>query len=938
MKKEYKTIDHLCKSVKDPKSLFQYLKWNKYLQTDLQNKTKQLDGCYMAQPLSQRLYHFINNISDIPTVDTGWYCKYKNISQGYILDKLQDVKNCEWYKLNDAELFLYFKSTTTGVWNKFLIDWVNKQTPFLDEFNGSVSQRVFHIKHELSFPLVNFMTGKLGSRAMMNNVEKIKNTINKFLKLDEPSKIEWIKKWTTLKYYQKTVYTKNIAVCFPIVNYILDKTKHLKSLKGCKNLNLLAYHIINNGADVPFCAHCTKQLRWSQFNIQLNSYPMTCSRICNNSFRANIEKRLINNSTNKNGYKTNVGKNEVYLLKKIEKLKKLQLEYNGRIGSYFVDGVDKNKKVVVEIQEKHHAYTKQKQKDFNKIKYLLQNNYKVILVLDGWFNSKTKFSKFQKKYLEEMSQISGVTVIGNVLNPINGQVLSSSGWSNFLGTKKTKSNKSSVCIDTDNNKHITVTEDHLVFYTDSLCKPAREFIVGESILTNIGLAKIKKIEKKISETAEWFDVVETDDNTFFANGIKVHNCLAIDEAAFIEPHLLEEFWSSVIPSISSGKKSKILMVSTPNGIGNKFYEIYSGAEKGTIKGWKHERVDWWEVPDHDEQWKADMIAALGSEEKFNQEFGNQFLDDAAAAVGASVIEKFKRERKDPIWISQDEEYIVFEYPKFGNLYVIGVDVGEGIGRAASVAQVLDVTNLLDIKQVAVYGSSTIEPFHFANKLNTIGSSWGNAPMLIERNNCGAQVIDALYYKHQYEKIVSYSKISEKDQYNRTRNMGVLSHTNIKFDGIQNMRYWVNHLEVVSVNDPTTISEFETFVRQPNGIFKKRSDNFFDDRIMALVWATFILEPEICEQYFTIAEYDNQHKPLKITSNGYWEDRPDMYELKTLDLENSTTIHNPNPSDVPYEPPFSLKFTPEEQAKYDKYDDYDTDSLLGMGFTPFLPNE
>ena len=941
MKREYKTIDDLCKSVKDCKSLFQYIKWNKHLQTDLWFKTKYLDGYYLVQPLSQRLYHFIHDVSNIPTVDTGWYCKYKNISQGYVLNKLQDVRNCEWHKLNDAELFSYFKSTTTGVWNEFLIDWVIKQTPFLDKFDSNISQRVFHLKHELTFPLFNFMTGKLGSRATMNNVKTIKETVNEFIELDEPSKVKWIKQWLNLKHYQKNIYTKKVAVCFPIVNYILNKTQHLKSLKDCKNLTLLAYHIVNNGLDIPFCAQCKKQLRWNQFNIQLNSYPTTCSHVCNNSLRTNIEKRLSNNSTNGNGYKTNVGKNELCLLKEIEKLKKLQLEYNKRIGSYFVDGVDEDKKIVVEVQEKHHAYTKQREKDLNKIKFLIQKNYKIILVLDGWFNSKTKFSEFQKTYLNEMSEIPEITVIGNILNPNNGQILSASGWSNFLGTKKTKSNKSSVCIDTDNNKHITVTEDHLVFYADSLCKPACEFIVGESILTDIGLAKIKKIEKKISETTEWFDVVETNDNTFFANGIKVHNCVAIDEAAFIEPHHLSEFWSSVIPSISSGKKSKILMVSTPNGIGNKFYEIYSGAEKGTIRGWVPERVDWWEVPGRDDEWKADMISALGgSEEKFSQEFGNQFLDDSSSAVGASVIEKFKREKKEAIWTSDDQEYIVYEYPNPNNLYVIGVDVGEGIGRAASVAQVLDVTNLQDIKQVAVYGSATIEPYHFANKLNMIGSSWGYAPMLIERNNCGAQVIDALHYKHQYEKIVCYSKISEKDQYNKTRNMGVLSHTNIKFDGIQNMRYWVNHLEVVAINDPTTISEFETFVRQPNGIFKKRSDNFFDDRIMALVWSLFILESELCEQYFTIAEYDTQNKPMRITSNGYWAINPDDYQLKSLDFENSRVITNPNPDFdlTSNEQPFTLDFTPQEQAKYDKYDDYDMDSLIGMGFTPFLPNE
>jgi hypothetical protein len=359
------------------------------------------------------------------------------------------------------------------------------------------------------------------------------------------------------------------------------------------------------------------------------------------------------------------------------------------------------------------------------------------------------------------------------------------------------------------------------------------------------------------------------------------NCVLLDEAAHIETHLLEDFWSSVIPTVSSGKKSKILVVSTPKGVGNKFYEIYSGAESGKLKTWKSERIDWWDFPGRDDEWKQSQIELLGSEEKFLQEYNNTFLDDAANAVGAQVLERFKREKKPPIWSSDDGEYAVFEYPNPNKLYVVGVDVSEGIGRAASVAQILDVTDLKNIKQVAVFGSARIEPYHFANKLNIIGNSWGNPPMLIERNNCGAQVIDALFHKHQYEKIVSYSKVSEQDRYNRTRSMGVLSHNNIRFDGIQNMRYWINHLDAVSINDPNTISEFETFVKFPNGVFRKRSDNFFDDRVMALVWALFILESEICQQYFEVAEFDSQHKPLTIRNNGYWEIEKQSYELKDL---------------------------------------------------------
>lgn len=407
------------------------------------------------------------------------------------------------------------------------------------------------------------------------------------------------------------------------------------------------------------------------------------------------------------------------------------------------------------------------------------------------------------------------------------------------------------------------------------------------------------------------------------------NCVLLDEAAFIEAHLLEDFWSSVIPTVSSGKKSKVLVVSTPNGIGNKFYEIYTGIETGKYKMWKSDRIDWWDVPGRDEEWKEMQIELLGSEEKFRQEFGNTFLDDAAAAVGASVIERFKKEAKDPLWHSEDNEYFVYEFPDKDKLYVIGVDVGEGIGRASSVAQILDVTDLQNIKQVGLYASSKIEPYHFATKLSVIGQSWGLPPMLIERNNCGAQVIDALYHNHNYEKIVSYSKVSEKDRYNKTRNMGVLSHTNIRFDGIQNMRYWVNHLEAVSVYDIGTANEFETFVRFPNGTFRKKSENFFDDRIMALVWALFILEPEICQQYFEISELDLQNKPKQIKANGYWEIDEKFFELKELNEYATIVPKVIRPEDEVVVK--SLDIKQKEISDADKYEE-DLDELLSMGYT------
>ena len=400
--------------------------------------------------------------------------------------------------------------------------------------------------------------------------------------------------------------------------------------------------------------------------------------------------------------------------------------------------------------------------------------------------------------------------------------------------------------------------------------------------------------------------------------------LCIDEAAFIDPHFMDEFWKSVIPIVSSGKKTKIFMVSTPNGSGNKFYEIYSGAEKET-NGWHAERIDWWDVPGRGEKWRKQMVAALGSDEAFQQEFGNTFLDAGNSAVGASVIERFKENKKPAIHTSNEGTYKVFEIPDINKLYAIGVDVGEGIGRAASVAQVMDVTDLTDIRQVAVYGTNTVEPYHYANNLVNLCSQWGNPPLLVERNNCGAQIIDALFHKHMYEKIVSCSKLANTGSFSNTRHLGILSHNNLRFAGVANMRYWVNFLQTVHINDLDTIKEFETFIRYPNGTYRKKNDLFYDDRIMSLVWALFILEPEICQQYFNIEEFDDQNKPLKIINNDYYPIDPSLYKIKDLNNSNNiTTLGNTN-----LEQKYIPLVTEDELQKM--YDSSDVDDLMSQGW-------
>ena len=61
-----------------------------------------------------------------------------------------------------------------------------------------------------------------------------------------------------------------------------------------------------------------------------------------------------------------------------------------------------------------------------------------------------------------------------------------------------------------------------------------------------------------------------------------------------------------------------------------------------------------------------------------------------------------------------------------------------------------------------------------------------------------------------------------------------------------MRYFMNEVRVVHINEEETVAELRNFVRYANGTWKARG-GFHDDRVMAMLYALFILEKEITER-------------------------------------------------------------------------------------------
>jgi hypothetical protein len=343
------------------------------------------------------------------------------------------------------------------------------------------------------------------------------------------------------------------------------------------------------------------------------------------------------------------------------------------------------------------------------------------------------------------------------------------------------------------------------------------------------------------------------------------NLLFVDEFAHIASQIAEPFFKSVMPTISSSKSAKIVLISTPKGAEGKFYEIFRDAEKAASSnkksGWTAVRIHYSEVPGRDEEWKREELASINYDmDTWRQEYEIEFLENGTAALNQAVIEKMKSECFPAEFSFDEGEYVIWKEPEPNRIISIGVDVAEGVGQDYTIANVLDITDVDQIEQVALFASNKMQPWIFAEKLNQIARSWGRPFLCIERNKEGGQVIDAMMNVHNYDNLVTYSM--KNDKRNVYQNPGIFCHQNSKYTGIQNMKYFVENKQCVTLHDINTVREFETFIRKVNRTWGAKK-GFHDDRVMSLVWALIILEKDIAEKYLDIMEYDEAGKPSSI---------------------------------------------------------------------------
>jgi hypothetical protein len=388
-----------------------------------------------------------------------------------------------------------------------------------------------------------------------------------------------------------------------------------------------------------------------------------------------------------------------------------------------------------------------------------------------------------------------------------------------------------------------------------------------------------------------------------ATGIRGYaiNLLFIDEAAFIDNW--EEFFTSVFPTISSGSETKVVLVSTPNGL-NHFHKTWVGAhQKGKeYNGYNPIMVHWSSVPGRNEKWREETLAGLNFDyEKFNQEYEAEFLGSSGTLIAGWKLKELIHRK--PLQIK--EGLTQYEPPIEGHVYTTVCDVSRGKGLDYSAFQMIDVTSM-PYQQVCVYKNNSVTPVDFAEVIHRAAKAYNDASVLIEINDIGEQVSHTLHYEYSYENILSTENAGRSGKRitagfgGKNTDKGIRTTKPVKSTGCSILKLLVEGNQLI-INDYDTISELSTFSKK--GLTYEAEPGKHDDLVMCLVLFSWMTEQQYFKDYTNIntlmalreksdEELDQDLAPFGFVFTGregyydetYEEYEPDAWTRQMIDFD------------------------------------------------------
>ena len=319
------------------------------------------------------------------------------------------------------------------------------------------------------------------------------------------------------------------------------------------------------------------------------------------------------------------------------------------------------------------------------------------------------------------------------------------------------------------------------------------------------------------------------------------NLLYLDEFAFLRAGLAEEFWTSNFPSISSGKKTRVIITSTPNGM-NLFYNLWEGAvDENTasfhdlMSKFVKSTVKWNEVPGRDIQWGIDEMARIG-EQRFRQEYECEFVGSAVTLIDYKMLQKLKPTPPLPMaCVPNGYQMRMYQKPLplqklevNGWVYIAAIDTGYGIRKDYHVLHILLAKSNIELEEVFVMSSNEVTIEDFCARSYIVLCGYHQPALTIEYNGPGSRTYSIMFNDLQYEHLVNYD--------NKLR--GMWATDGIKQSAVMLLKLYVERY-YVKLKDEATIQELMSFTTTtPNGRKWGATDGNHDDNVTSLYWCIY----------------------------------------------------------------------------------------------------
>ena len=356
-----------------------------------------------------------------------------------------------------------------------------------------------------------------------------------------------------------------------------------------------------------------------------------------------------------------------------------------------------------------------------------------------------------------------------------------------------------------------------------------------------------------------------------------YNIIFLDEFAYVPSNVAEQFFSSVYPTISSGKSTKVMIVSTPHGM-NMFYKLWTDAEEQR-NSYIPIEVHWSEVPGRDEKWRKETIANT-SEQQFQTEFECEFLGSVNTLINSSKLRVLTYKQH----LHKHAGLTVYKKPEKDHTYMLTADVARGTKNDNSAFVMFDITEV-PYRVVASFKDNEIKPLLFPQKIYQMARAYNQAFVLVEVNDIGEQVANNLQFDLEYDNLVMASMRGRAGQVmgggfsGGKAQLGVRTTKSVKTVGCSNLKQLVESDKII-IEDFDIINELSTYIVHGSSFQAEEGCN--DDLVMCCVlfaWAsdqTYF--KELTDNDIRVQMYkDQQHQieqdmaPFGFVVNGLEEE-------------------------------------------------------------------